>query len=49
LLKTDRQRAISYYLDAMEVYKAINNTERRDAIYKTIDSIDPQVLPQYYD
>jgi pentatricopeptide repeat protein len=49
LLQTDRQKAISYYLDAMEVYKTIDNTERRDAIYKTIDSIDPQVLPQYYD
>ncbi len=49
LLKTDRPKALSYYLDAMEVYKAINNIERRDAIYKTIDSIDPQALPQYYD
>lgn len=49
LLKTDRPKALNYYLDAMEVYKAINNIERRDAIYKTIDSIDPQALPQYYD
>jgi hypothetical protein len=49
LLKTDQQKAISYYLDAMEVYKSIDNNERRDAVYKILDAIDPKILQQYYD
>ena len=49
LLKTDQPKAIHYYLDAMEVYKTIGNNERRDAVYKLLDTIDPKILQQYYD